>query len=191
MSTNSIIAYPSDAVELNRLMERLEDLRRPFLDLSPDKRKNSTIANRFLEPVRDGLSDPRAIVRHVERKANDAILRTVRWGREPREVDEFLAEISYMCGWEAFQMAEWALLWEGLTNDQRAAIKAERSRPFVEAWVERTPYEQRMRHAVRWEKWVGVRDYLHNEKGMARWQACDLASDIIRRWVETGEVPEL
>lgn len=183
MTSSTITTRPEDVAQLS---ERLEFLKRPFLGLSPDPRKNSTIANRFLEPVRQGVIVPRDVVWQVRRTANHNV-----WNRRSSDFDQWLHWACEEYGWEAFQMAEWAITWNRLSKDERDAVKAQQSRPYVESYYERTTPEQRARQAQKYEKQSAVSRYLRDTYGLDWREAYDQSKEIVARWIETGEVPNL
>jgi hypothetical protein len=107
---------------------------RPFLGrLQPDRR--GPTVNLFLFKIRQGLTDPVAIVRAVREEVMCRVDHAQRWQHHDMHANLLqLLRLLKAHPDEASTLAEWGIEWEHTPPGQKAQLKAFRSETHRRAW---------------------------------------------------------
>jgi len=90
-------------------------------------RQRGHIAHIFLEPVRAGLTDPRAIIEAVIEGLQEQSERCRWWGNDQTvERNDQIKKTIHAHPAEAVDFARWAIWWESLSDPEKRRIRAER-----------------------------------------------------------------
>lgn len=108
---------------------------RRLLDRIPDPPDRGVFFNWFCFAVRAGITDPRAMCRHVTEllKGRTKHIETM-FGDHNRDL-EALALLTDHAD-EALDLARYAVEWEALPSQVKKAIKRQRAKPFLQSAME-------------------------------------------------------
>jgi hypothetical protein len=115
-----------------------------FLAHFPPARR-SFVCNQFLYAVRRGANVPSLVVASVEAELQKAQQWVRHWERDDQERYADLTAAIAEHRTEALAFAMWALRWEQLTPEQKAAYRAQQSSTHVQAWMATQPPTEKQR----------------------------------------------
>ena len=108
---------------------------RAFLAHFPQNQK-STVANLFLAPVRRGIRTPEGVRAAVYAELRESVERAASWGRA-NERDQFILDTMRLDYDGSLDYARYAIVYEQMTTEEKARIKAGRAQEGIDAWMDR------------------------------------------------------
>jgi hypothetical protein len=110
------------------------------------ERQRGPVGNLFLRPIRNGITDPAAIVEAVRR---DLLSRLQQSRDEPEGRKKVLAVLQTLDQPEARATAAWYVSYEKLPPAAKATLKAQRAEAGIRAWMETQPPTERQLNYLR------------------------------------------
>ena len=138
-----------------------DDRRRLLEHFEP--RRRGTVANLFLYPVRQGISNVEQIVDSVRAELQQQITRSRRYhnfSTVQRKAEYLTLLESYPE--DAMDFARWAVWYESLSEEEKTARKAEQGKLYRRQWMDTQPATDKQVSYLRHLGWTGeVRSKLY------------------------------
>ena len=142
------------AVPTATIIDFGDDRRRLLEHFEPRRRGHLT--NLFLCPVRQGIGNVEQIVDSVRAELRQQIARNRRYHNfsTVQSKQEYLTLLESHSE-EAMDFARWAIWYEGLSDEERIARKAERGEFYRRQWMDTQPATEKQVSYLRHMGWTG------------------------------------